>query len=106
VSERTLRNVFQEYFGVGPMRLLRVRQLHEIRAALLAAEPQKETVATIAARFGVWDFSQFARNYHGLYGERPSVTLRRKQPESVRRAPGPMNPTWIRYVSRRAGMEL
>lgn len=105
VSERTLRNVFQEYFGVGPMRLLRVRQLHQIRAALLAADADQETITHIAARFGVWDFSQFARNYHGLYGERPSATLRRKQPESARRAPG-ARPTWIRYVSRSAGMEL
>jgi len=29
VSERTLRRVFEEYFGVSPMRLLRVRQLQE-----------------------------------------------------------------------------
>jgi AraC-like DNA-binding protein len=39
VSERTLRNVFHEYVGVGPMRLLKVRQLHETRSALLAADP-------------------------------------------------------------------
>ena len=32
VSERTLRNIFQEFFGVGPMRLLKVRQLREIRS--------------------------------------------------------------------------
>jgi AraC family ethanolamine operon transcriptional activator len=77
VSERTLRNIFQEYFGVGPMRLLKVRQLREIRAALLAADPQHDTVTRVASRFGVWDFSLFARNYKALYGESPSETLRR-----------------------------
>jgi AraC family transcriptional regulator, ethanolamine operon transcriptional activator len=76
VSERTLRNVFNEYFGVGPMRLLKMRQLREIRAALEIADPARDTVANIAERFGVWDFSLFARNYKKLFGESPSLTLR------------------------------
>ena len=79
VSERTLRNIFQEYFGVGPMRLLKMRQLHEIRAALLTADPVHDTVASIAGRFGVWDFSLFARNYKALFGESPSETLRTRR---------------------------
>jgi AraC family ethanolamine operon transcriptional activator len=82
VSERTLRNVFQEYFGVGPIRLLKVRQLLEIRRALLAADPEQDTVARIAASFGVWDFSLFARNYKALYGESPSASLRQPPPQS------------------------
>jgi AraC family ethanolamine operon transcriptional activator len=77
VSERTLRNTFNEFFGVGPIRLLKMRQLREIRAALLAADPAHDTVAGIAGRFGVWDFSLFARNYKRLFGESPSQTLRR-----------------------------
>jgi AraC family ethanolamine operon transcriptional activator len=76
VSERTLRNTFNEYFGVGPIRLLKMRQLREISAALLAADPAHETVASIAGRFGVWDFSLFARNYKRLFAESPSQTLR------------------------------
>jgi AraC family ethanolamine operon transcriptional activator len=78
VSERTLRNIFQEYFGVGPMRLLKVRQLREIRAALLEADGTHDTVTRVASRFGVWDFSLFARNYKALYGESPSETLRKR----------------------------
>jgi AraC family ethanolamine operon transcriptional activator len=95
VSERTLRNVFHEYFGVGPMRLLKVRQLMEIRRVLLASDPSQDTVARIAARFGVWDFSLFARNYKSLYGESPS--------ESLRRPPNPgrsLEPSWIGYAAR------
>lgn len=76
VSERTLRNIFNEYFGVGPIRLLKMRQLREIRAALEIADPKRDTVANIAERFGVWDFSLFARNYKRLFGESPSQTLR------------------------------
>ena len=99
VSERTLRNVFQEYFGAGPMRLLKVRQLREIRAALAAADAGEQTVASIAGRFGVWDFSLFARNYRALYGETPSATLRSTPLSYVR--PHALRPTWIRYASRR-----
>jgi AraC family ethanolamine operon transcriptional activator len=99
VSERTLRNVFQEYFGVGPMRLLKVRQLREIRAALAAAEGGEQTVAKIAARFGVWDFSLFARNYRALYGETPSTTLRSAPQRHARSQTMPK--TWIRYASQR-----
>jgi AraC family transcriptional regulator, ethanolamine operon transcriptional activator len=96
VSERTLRNVFHEYFGVGPMRMVRVRQLHEIRAELLSADRAHDTVTRIASRFGVWDFSLFARNYRRLYDESPSETL--NQPPQ-RRAAVP-DGSWIRYASR------
>ena len=38
VSERTLRSVFNECFGVGPVRYLQLRQLHQVRRALKAAD--------------------------------------------------------------------
>ncbi|HEY4367568.1 MAG TPA: helix-turn-helix domain-containing protein [Steroidobacteraceae bacterium] len=99
VSERTLRNVFQEYFGVGPMRLLKVRQLREIRGALSVADANEQTVAAIATRFGIWDFSLFARNYRALYGESPSTTLRKPPEDSAPEQA--MRPTWLRYASLR-----
>lgn len=98
VSERTLRNIFIEYFGVGPMRLLKARQLREIRAALIAAEGAEQRVASVAARFGVWDLSAFARNYKNLYGETPSTTLRAHS--STRRHDSTLSMTWLRYASR------
>jgi len=107
VSERTLRNIFQEYFGVGPMRLLKVRQLREIRSALLRGDPVLDTVTKIAARFGVWDFSLFARNYRALYGEAPSQTLRRPRGAlGERRDDDAVSPTWIGYASRRFAFGL
>lgn len=99
VSERTLRNIFREYFGVGPMRLLKVRQLHEMRMALTAADPEIHSVSNIALRFGIWDFDAFARNYVALYGETPSATLRRPARVGDRRRK--LNVTWIRYASQR-----
>lgn len=99
VSERTLRNIFQEYFGAAPMRLLLVRQLREIRSALLAADPAEQTVMKIAARFGIWDFSLFARNYRALYAEAPSQTLRGSR--GHQRSDPALTATWIGYASRR-----
>jgi AraC family ethanolamine operon transcriptional activator len=96
VSERTLRNIFHEFFGVGPMRLLKVRQLREIRAALLRADPQRDTVTRIAARFGIWDFSLFARNYKALFGESPSRTLRTPPGEVKVRS----SLSWLHYASK------
>jgi AraC family transcriptional regulator, ethanolamine operon transcriptional activator len=96
VSERSLRNIFHEFFGVGPMRLLKVRQLREVRAALLRADPQRDTITRIAARFGIWDFSLFARNYKAMFGESPSRTLR-TPPTSVRIR---SSLSWLHYASR------
>lgn len=99
VSERTLRNIFQEYFGVGPMRMLKVNQLCDIHAALMAAEPGETTIAKVVTRFGVWDFSSFARNYKMLYGETASETLRR--PAVARNGNGTVHANWVRLASRK-----
>lgn len=83
VSERTLRTLFQQYFGISPIRLLKAKQLWEVRAALLHRKPG-ERVQQVAERFGVWDFSAFARDYRALFSERPSDTA--QAPEGEPRA--------------------
>ena len=76
VSERTLRDAFLKYFGVPPVQYLNRRSLHQIRKALLAADPSAATVTEIATEFGVWHFGRMARDYRLLFGELPSETLR------------------------------
>ena len=76
VSERTLRNVFQESFGIGPMRYLRLHQLHRVRARLRDADPHRDTITRIATECGIWDLSRLAREYRSLFGELPTQTLR------------------------------
>lgn len=99
VCERTLRSAFHEYFGVSPMRLLKLRQLHEVHRVLLSAEPRHERVRDVLRGFGVSDLSLFARNYKALYNELPSETLQRT-PVSSKRGATPTE-TWLRYASRR-----
>jgi AraC family ethanolamine operon transcriptional activator len=76
VSERTLRTAFQEYFGVGPVRYLQFRQLHQVHRALRAADPKEATVSKVLIEHGEWAFSRFASRYRQLFGELPSETLR------------------------------
>jgi AraC family ethanolamine operon transcriptional activator len=79
VSERTLRTAFNEYFGVGPVRYLQLRQLHQVHRALRAADPEADSIGDALVKHGVWEFSRFAARYRRLFGERPTETLRTKK---------------------------
>jgi AraC family ethanolamine operon transcriptional activator len=79
VSERTLRNTFNEYFGVGPTQYQILRQLRETRRALLSGDPETTLVADVLLGCGVWEFSRFATRYKQQFGELPSETLRKTE---------------------------
>ncbi|HEY4934630.1 MAG TPA: AraC family transcriptional regulator [Terriglobales bacterium] len=76
VSERTVRDAFQQFFGVAPVRYLNRRTLHQVRKALKDADPSVATITNIAAQFGVWQLGRFARDYRLIFDELPSDTLR------------------------------
>jgi AraC-like DNA-binding protein len=97
VSERTLRNVFEEHFSVGPMRLLKLHRLCAIRAALLNAEHGVQQVGEIARHFGIWDLGTFAGDYRALFEELPSQTLHR--PLSAQNRDDTMA-TWLGFAMR------
>lgn len=78
VSERTLRAAFQEYFEIGPLRYMKMRQLRDVRRLLRDADPAVATVTSIAAQHGIWEIGRFAREYFLLFGEKPSETLRNR----------------------------
>lgn len=80
VSERTLRDVFQENYRMSPSQYLRVRRLHQVRRALRRANPDLQTVQSVANRHGIWHLGRFAADYRSLFSESPA--------ESLRRAPG------------------
>lgn len=80
VSPRTLRTMFLDVFGMTPARYLRLRRLHQLRTALLMADPALRTVADLCAYFQLTDAGRVARDYRQLFGELPSQTLARRPP--------------------------
>jgi AraC-like DNA-binding protein len=77
VSERMLRVCCHEQLGIGPLRFLWLRRMHFARRALIRADPGVTTVSEIAANHGFLEFGRFSVQYRALFGESPSVSLRR-----------------------------
>lgn len=75
VSRRTLQYAFEQVVGSSPVAYLRGLRLNAVRRDLVAGDAP--TVHDAAARQGFWSLSQFASDYRGLFGERPSETLAR-----------------------------
>lgn len=80
VSERTLQYAFQAEYGLTPIQFVCVKRLTYARRELLRARPSIGAVARIARDSGYGHGGQFASDYRGLFGERPSETLRRVRP--------------------------
>ena len=77
-SSSALSRGFQEFFGMSPMRYLKVQRLNAVRQHLKASEPENCTIATLASQFGFYSPCHFTRDYKAMFGELPSQTLRKK----------------------------
>jgi AraC-like DNA-binding protein len=77
VPERTLRVCCSEFLGVSPSRYLLLRRLNMARSALQHADPSKASVGQIARSYQFREPGRFAVTYRAVFGETPSVTLRR-----------------------------
>ena len=74
VSRRTLQYSFESILGVSPIQYLRISRLNGVRRSLVQAKSD-QSVSDIAAQWGFWHLSQFAKDYKQLFGETPSKTL-------------------------------
>lgn len=77
MSARTLYSGFSQAHGIGPMTYLKRVKLARCREDLLAANPEAEFVGDIAANWGFYHLSSFARDYRREFGELPSASLKR-----------------------------
>lgn len=75
VRIRTLYYTFQEFYGISPIRYLRLLRYARARRDLLIADPENTTVTDVAVRWHFWHFGRFSVEYRKLYGESPSETL-------------------------------
>jgi AraC-like DNA-binding protein len=76
VEERTFRNSCHEHLGMSPQRYFALRRMQLVRGALLRAN-LSTTVTRVAFDHGYWELGRFAAKYRALFGELPSITLRR-----------------------------
>jgi AraC-like DNA-binding protein len=77
VADRTLRLYCSEYLGMPLHRYVHVRRMEAARSALLAADPARVNVTTVAVAHHFYELGRFSADYRLLFGELPSVTLRR-----------------------------
>lgn len=78
VQIRTLYYAFQEFYGLSPIRYLRLVRYARARRDLLIAHPENTTVTDVAARWHFWHFGRFSVDYRKLFGESPSETLNKR----------------------------
>ncbi|MEH6584296.1 MAG: helix-turn-helix domain-containing protein [Halioglobus sp.] len=77
VSRRTLETAFQDVFAVSPAAYIKFCRLQRLRCDLVTASAATLTIERLSQAHGFNHGGQLAADYHGLFGEFPSVTLRR-----------------------------
>jgi AraC-like DNA-binding protein len=75
VGLRTLYYAFNEFYGISPIKYLRLLRYAKARRDLVNSDPDRTTVTDIAAKWHFWHFGRFSVDYKSLYGESPSETL-------------------------------
>jgi AraC-like DNA-binding protein len=77
VSVRSLQDGFRRHLDATPMGYLQEVRLRRAHDDLLTADPLRDTVSTIAHRWGFVHLGRFASAYRVRYHETPSETLRK-----------------------------
>jgi AraC-like DNA-binding protein len=76
VTVRAVQLAFRRHRGLTPLEYLRQVRLDHAHRDLVAADPGRQTVTTIAYRWGFPSSSRFSHYYREAYGVTPSRTLR------------------------------
>ena len=78
-SPSTLLRTFNTHHGVSPMQYVKLIRLEAVRRSLLDSDPLSGTVGGVASEYGFRQLGRFSAEYRKVYGELPSVTLRRQR---------------------------
>jgi transcriptional regulator GlxA family with amidase domain len=76
-SQSSLLRTFKTHHGVSPMQYVKLLRLHAVRRSLLDSDPSSGTVGGVASEYGFRQLGRFSADYRKVFGELPSVTLRR-----------------------------
>jgi len=79
-----LRRAWQQHTGRRLDEMLKGRRLSEVYRRLHMADPHEVRVSDVSMEFGYFHWGRFAQDYRGMFGERPSDTLRRPAPSYAR----------------------
>jgi transcriptional regulator GlxA family with amidase domain len=76
VTPRSVQYMFRRHLGTTPLEYLRRVRLAHAHRDLQKADPAKDTVTSIACRWGFTHAGRFSMEYKRMYGNPPSRTLR------------------------------
>jgi len=79
VGVRTLEYGFRQFYDTTPIGFIKSQRLSRTHAALARADAQPMSISAIARRMGFTHMGQYAQDYRSLFGESPTMTLRRAQ---------------------------
>ena len=76
VCPRLLQKAFSYHCGCSPMRFVTLARLHQVRQALTQASTNTKIV-DVMMQYQFTQGGKFAKEYHQLFGEKPSETLKK-----------------------------
>lgn len=78
ISERHMRRLFKETFGISPKSYLQNLRLNAIKKELIAQDKEHAKVTSIAFKYNFLNMGYFSQEYKKFFGELPSHTLQDK----------------------------
>ena len=79
VGVRTLEYGFKQFYDTTPIGFIKSQRLTRTRGALTRARARPTSISATARRMGFTHMGQYAQDYRALFGESPTMTLRRAQ---------------------------
>jgi AraC family ethanolamine operon transcriptional activator len=77
VTDRTLRNAFEDVYALSPKQYLQAYRLNQVHRQLLRFQETGQNVSDSANAWGFWHMGQFARDYRRMFGVLPSESMKK-----------------------------
>lgn len=81
ISEKSLQNAFRSLYDITPVQFIRLLKLNHVHHELVQNRSVTTSVSRAAQKWGFTHMGKFSRYYTDLFGENPSSTLKKINPE-------------------------